>query len=59
VLTRSGRDYPEAVSDTLLCATGLMLLAPLMAITELVRRRSHRLGRPAPTPRSEHDLHRV
>jgi len=59
VPTRTGRDYPAAVSDTLLCATGLMLLALLMAITELVRRRSHRLNQPAPTPRPEHDLHRV
>jgi len=59
VLTRTGRDYPAAVSDTLLCATGLMLLALLMAITELVRRRRHRLNQPAATPRPEHDLHRV
>jgi EmrB/QacA subfamily drug resistance transporter len=59
VLSRTGRDYPAAVSDTLLCASGLMVLALLMAITELVRRRSHRLNQPAPTPRPEHDLHRV
>jgi EmrB/QacA subfamily drug resistance transporter len=50
VLTDTGRDYPVAASDTLLCAAGLMLLALLMAIAELVRRRSHRVDQPAPTP---------
>jgi MFS family permease len=58
VLATTGRDYPEAVSDALLCASGFMLLALLMAIAELVRRRS--LGaRPAPAPRPEHDLHHI
>ncbi len=55
VLTRTGRDYPAAVSDALLCAAGLMLLALLMAIAELTRRRSHPLNQPAPTPRPEHE----
>jgi MFS family permease len=59
VLSHTARDYPAAVSDTLLCATGLMLVALLMAVTELLRRRSHGLDQPAPTPRPEHDLHRV
>jgi hypothetical protein len=49
VLTDTGHDYPVAASDTLLCATGLMLLALLMAVAELVRRRSRR---PAPTSRT-------
>jgi hypothetical protein len=49
VLADTGRDYPVAASDTLLCATGLMLLALLMAVAELVRRRFHL---PAPTPRA-------
>jgi EmrB/QacA subfamily drug resistance transporter len=38
VLTRSGRDYSSAVSDAVLSAAGFMLLALLMAITELTRR---------------------
>jgi hypothetical protein len=57
VLTDTGHDYPVAASETLLCATGLMLLALLMAVAEFVRRRpagphrlrgrSHRARRPA------------
>jgi EmrB/QacA subfamily drug resistance transporter len=38
VLVRTGRDYPAAVYDTLLCAAGVMLLALLMAVAEVVRR---------------------
>jgi MFS family permease len=61
VLASTRHAYPTAVSDTLLCATGLMLLALLMAIAELVARRSHRLDQPLPIPipRPEHDLHRI
>jgi len=58
VLTRTGRDYPAAVSDTLLCASGIMLLALLLAVVELVRRR-YQGGHPTPTPHSEHHLHQV
>ena len=58
VLAASGRDYPAAVSDTLLCASGFMLLALLMAVAELARRRS-RGARPAPAPRPEHHLHHI
>jgi EmrB/QacA subfamily drug resistance transporter len=47
VLTGTGHDYSAAISDALLWASGLMLLALLMAIAELLRRRSHR---PAPQP---------
>ena len=39
VLTQSGRDYATAVSDTLLCASGLMLLALSIASADLVRHR--------------------
>jgi hypothetical protein len=53
-LTATGRDYSAAVSDTLLCACALMVLALLMAIAELIRRRSRGPGRPAPVPRPEH-----
>jgi EmrB/QacA subfamily drug resistance transporter len=55
VLTRTGHDYSAAVSDTLLCASGIMLLALLLAVVELVRRRYHG-GRPTPTPPPEHHL---
>jgi MFS family permease len=57
VLVRTGRDYPAAVYDALLCASGVMLLALLMAVAELVRR--HRVERPATVPRPEHSAHRV
>jgi hypothetical protein len=49
VLTDTSRDDPVAASDTLLSAIGLMLLALLMAVAELVRRRFHEL---APTPQA-------
>jgi EmrB/QacA subfamily drug resistance transporter len=55
VLTRTSHDYSAAVSDTLLCASGIMLLALLLAVVELVRRRYHG-GRPTPTPHPEHHL---
>jgi EmrB/QacA subfamily drug resistance transporter len=58
VLTDSGGDYPAAVSDSLLCAAGLMLIGLGIAAAELVRRRS--VGQvPAPAPRPEHHLHHV
>jgi EmrB/QacA subfamily drug resistance transporter len=47
VLMGTGHDYSAAISDALLWASGLMLLALLMAVAELLRRRSHR---PAPQP---------
>jgi EmrB/QacA subfamily drug resistance transporter len=37
VLTRSGNDYSNAVSDAVLSAAGFMLLALLIAITDLAR----------------------
>jgi len=52
------RDYARAVSDTVLAAAATMLLALLLAVTELARRRARGL-REAPVPRPEHDLHRV
>ncbi len=58
VLASSGRDYPAAVSDALLCASGVMLLALLLAVVELVRRRSLDEQR-APTSRPEHHLHHI
>jgi len=58
VLAATGRDYPAAVSDTLLCASGVMLLALLLAVVELVRRRS-RGEQPAPITHPEHHLHHI
>jgi uncharacterized membrane protein len=49
VLTASGHDYPKAVSDALLVACALMLLAT----AELWHRR-HRRGQPTPTPQPQH-----
>ena len=48
MLVGTGRDYPAAVYDALLCASGVMLLALLMAVAELVRR--YLPGRPAALP---------
>ncbi|MCW2569642.1 MAG: major facilitator superfamily 1 [Mycobacterium sp.] len=62
VLIRTGRDYPAAVYDALLCASGVMLLALLMAVAELVRRHQgdrRDADRPAALPRPEHAAHRV
>jgi MFS family permease len=46
-LTSSGRDFPAAVSDALLCAAGLMLLALVIAVAELIERRRRSVS-PAP-----------
>jgi EmrB/QacA subfamily drug resistance transporter len=40
VLAANGHSYPTAVSDALLCACGLMLLALLLAVAELWHRRA-------------------
>jgi EmrB/QacA subfamily drug resistance transporter len=57
-LRGSGHAYPKAVSVALLCAGGLMLLALLLAVAELWRRRAHRRDEPAPTPAPRHhELH--
>jgi EmrB/QacA subfamily drug resistance transporter len=58
VLDSTDGDYSVAVSDTLFCAAGIMLVALALAVTELVRRRA--LGpRPEPTPRPEHHIHHL
>jgi EmrB/QacA subfamily drug resistance transporter len=54
VLAGSGNAYPEAVSDALLCACGLMGLALLLAVGELWHRRAHHRGRPVPRPEPHH-----
>ena len=57
VLVRTGRDYATAVSDALLCASGVMVLALLMAVAELARR--HHPDRRAALPHPEHAAHRM
>ena len=41
LLMHPGHNYQAAVSDALLCASGLMLLALVIATTDLVRHRPH------------------
>ena len=57
VLVHTGQDYAVAVYDALLCGSGVMLLALLMAVAELVRR--HQVDRPAALPPPDHAAHRV
>ena len=58
-LTRTGHDYPVAVAVALWCACGLMLLALLLAIAEMVRRRQHRAGESPPAPPADPQLHHL
>jgi EmrB/QacA subfamily drug resistance transporter len=58
-LGATGHDYSAAVSDAVMVASAMMLLALVMAIAELLRRRSHRLAEPAPVPRPEQHLHHI
>jgi EmrB/QacA subfamily drug resistance transporter len=58
VLAATGRDYPAAVSDALLCAVVAMVLALLLAVAELIHRRSL-AGPPTPSPRAEQHLHQL
>jgi len=57
-LNDTGGNYPTAVSDTLLCAAGVMFVGLAIAVAELMRRRSAR-GLSAPAPRPEHQVHNV
>ena len=59
ILVRTGHDYPTAVSDTLLCASGLMLLALLMALADATRQRRHRLAQPPPVVRPMQQVHQI
>lgn len=52
VLMSSGHDYPPAVSDALLSASALMLVALLIAVVDLVR---HRPDRSAVPPAGIHN----
>jgi EmrB/QacA subfamily drug resistance transporter len=59
VLNGTRGDYHTAVSDALLCATGFMLLALVLASAELLGRRPRRSEQVAPTPMSEHQSHHL
>jgi MFS family permease len=48
VLAANGHSYPTAVSDALLCACGLMLLALVLAVAELWHRRTRLPNYPTP-----------
>jgi hypothetical protein len=50
VLTQSGRDYQTAVSDTLLCAAGLMLMALSIATADLMWHRPQAVAMRAAIP---------
>jgi EmrB/QacA subfamily drug resistance transporter len=50
-LTDSGGHYGAAVSDALLCAAGLMLIALVIAVGELIERRR----RPLTAPKTSHE----
>jgi EmrB/QacA subfamily drug resistance transporter len=57
VLSSNGRDYSDAVFDALVVASGIMLLALLMAIAELIRRRHRHVSQRAPVARPHHLQH--
>jgi EmrB/QacA subfamily drug resistance transporter len=58
MLRRNGHDYPAAISDALLWAAGVMVVALLLALTELLRRRSHG-EQPELLHRPEHHFHHL
>jgi anaerobic C4-dicarboxylate transporter len=58
-LGATGHDYSSAIFDAVIVASSMMLLALLMAIAELIRRRPHRLSPTAPIARPEHHLHHI
>ena len=58
VLRRTAGDYSEAISDALLAASGVMVLALLLAVAEVARRRA-RGESVALTPRPEHHIHNL
>jgi EmrB/QacA subfamily drug resistance transporter len=59
ILTRTGHDYATAVSDALLCASGLMLVALLMAVADVTRHRLHRLKQAAPEVGAGHHSYHI
>jgi EmrB/QacA subfamily drug resistance transporter len=59
VLVHTGRDFAAAVSDALLWACGLMLLALLMALADAIRQRLRGHPRPASHARPEQHTHQI
>ena len=59
VLAHTGRNYSTAVSDAVLSACGFMLLALLMAITEVARRRQRHGHLLAPVAQPEQQFHHI
>jgi EmrB/QacA subfamily drug resistance transporter len=58
-LTSSGHDYATAVSDALLVGTGFVLLALLMGLIDVIRRRRCPPHHPVSRPRTENQLEHV
>jgi MFS family permease len=59
VLVTTGHHYATAVSDTLLCASGLMLLTLLLALADVTLQRRRRVERPAPDTRPEQHAQQI
>lgn len=57
-LRSRGGSYPAAISDALLCAAGVMVVALVLAATELLRSRD-RGERPALLHRPQHHVHHL
>jgi MFS family permease len=58
-LVTSDRDYSIAVADAVLSACAIMLVALLLALAELTRRRQRRSQQLAPEARPEPQAHHV
>jgi hypothetical protein len=58
-LTGTGSDYASAGSDALLCACGCMMLALLMAVTELALRRSRHIDQATPPRHPDAHVHHL
>jgi MFS family permease len=54
-----GQDYPTAVSRALFCGSGLMLLALLISLAEIARRRRALVSEYTPVSRHDRNLHHV
>jgi MFS family permease len=57
VLGHTRGDFTAAVFDTLLAASGFMLLALVLAVWDLIQQRAARAGHPAPVPWPRHHHH--
>jgi EmrB/QacA subfamily drug resistance transporter len=59
VLVTTGHHYATAVSDTLLCASGLMLLTLLLALADVTLQRRRRVEPPPPETRPEQHAQQI